>query len=138
PVDQEIARHVRPKGATPWRVPLVPAYEPCTAPNRTHGPPLAFGSCAAPQPASTHLTAGTGDGSPALARSAGFVRLDVRPGTAGAPNDADVFIRFNITNVMRAADLSEYTGELRPELTVRRTDADLGPNIGGPGAGPRS
>ncbi len=31
----------------------------------------------------------------------------------GAPNDADVFIRFSLTNVMRAADLSEYTGELR-------------------------
>ena len=38
----------RPKGASPMRGSLVPAYEPCTAPNRTHGPPLAFPSCAPP------------------------------------------------------------------------------------------
>ena len=35
----------RPKAATPFEVPLVPAYIPCTSPNRTHGPPLASGSC---------------------------------------------------------------------------------------------
>ncbi|PWU20204.1 MAG: hypothetical protein C5B48_12800, partial [Candidatus Rokuibacteriota bacterium] len=39
----------RPKGATPLRVPLVPAAKPCTSPNSTHGAPLAFGSCAPPQ-----------------------------------------------------------------------------------------
>jgi hypothetical protein len=27
---------------------LVPAYAPCTAPDRMHGPPLAFPSCSAP------------------------------------------------------------------------------------------
>ena len=32
----------RPKGATPTRVSLVPAYRQCTSPDRTHGPPLAF------------------------------------------------------------------------------------------------
>jgi len=30
----------RPKGATPLRVSFVPAYQQCTAPNRTHGAPL--------------------------------------------------------------------------------------------------
>src|SRR3954453_15234375 len=35
----------RPKGATPMRTSLAPAYKPCTAPNRTHGPSLAFQSC---------------------------------------------------------------------------------------------
>ena len=39
----------RPKGATPTRVSLVVAYNQCTAPDRTHGPPLAFGSCSNPQ-----------------------------------------------------------------------------------------
>ena len=37
------AGYPRPKGATPTRVPLVPAFNACAAPNRTHGPPLAFG-----------------------------------------------------------------------------------------------
>ena len=42
--------HARPKGATPLRVALVPAYSACASPNRTHGPPLAFPSV---QPAGT-------------------------------------------------------------------------------------
>jgi Tol biopolymer transport system component len=116
--------HIRPKTATPFRVPLVPAAKPCTTPNREHGPPLAFGSCNPPQPGSSYLTAGVGDGSPALARSTGSVRMDVQLGAPGAPEDSDVAIRFSLTNVMRASDLSEYTGELRTELSVRRTDRD--------------
>ena len=136
PADQEIARHVRPKGATPWRVPLVPAYEPCTAPNRTHGPPLAFGSCNPPQPGVHLPDRGRGRREPhACARPSGSVRLDVRLGTAGAPNDADVYIRFSLTNVMRAADLSEYTGELRTELTFATAPTR---EPGGLGVGPRS
>jgi hypothetical protein len=116
--------HIRPKSATPFRVPLVPAAQPCTAPNRQHGPPLAFGSCNPPQPGSSYLTVGVGDGNPALARSTGSVRMDVQLGAPGAPEDSDVAIRFSVTNVMRASDLSEYTGELRSEMTVRRTDRD--------------
>jgi hypothetical protein len=52
------ATHVYPKGATPLRVPFVPAYKQCTAPNRTHGSPLAFASCRPPAPASSFLTVG--------------------------------------------------------------------------------
>ena len=40
-------------------------------------------------------------------------------------------MRFSLTNVMRASDLSEYTGELRSEVTVRRTDRDP-PEFGAP------
>ena len=40
--------YARSKGATPTRVALVPAYAPCTTPNRVHGPPLASGSCNPP------------------------------------------------------------------------------------------
>ena len=116
--------HVRPKGATPFRVPLVPAYQQCTSSNRTHGPPLAFPSCNPPAPHTPRLTIGVGDGSPAFARGSGFVRLDVLVGAPGPPNDSDVNIRVNLTNVMRANDLSEYTGSLRAELAVRRTDRE--------------
>ena len=124
PADTLTDSHIRPKGASPFRVPLVPAAKPCTTPNREHGPPLAFGSCNPPQPGSSYLTAGVGDGSPALARSTGSVRMDVQLGAPGAPEDSDVLLRFSLTNVMRASDLSEYTGELRSEVTVRRTDRD--------------
>ena len=43
----------RPRGATPLRVSLVPAYRACEVANRQHGPPLAFGSCA-PAALETH------------------------------------------------------------------------------------
>ena len=48
----------RPKGATPFRASLVPAYIACASPNRTHGPPLAFASCSPPQQRSAVLTTG--------------------------------------------------------------------------------
>jgi hypothetical protein len=67
-----------------------------------------------------------GDGSPAFSRSVGFVRIAVQVGVPGPPDDSDVELRFRVTNVMRASDLSEYTGELRTELSVRRTDREAG------------
>ena len=53
------------------RVSLVPAYEPCTSPNRTHGPPLAFGSCARPPRHPGQLTVGTPDSNGQGAKSLG-------------------------------------------------------------------
>jgi WD40-like Beta Propeller Repeat len=126
----------RPKGATPMRVSLVPAVEACESPNRVHGPPLEHPSCTPPQPTSPNLTAGVGDGSPALARSIGFARLTV-VGAAGDPDDSDVLVRVSITNVMKASDLSEYEGELRAVLGLRITDR-LNPSssyAGGTGSG---
>jgi len=117
PVDTP-SSFVRPKAAPQIRVALVPAYQPCTAPNREHGPPLAFASCAPPAPQSTRLSVGIGDGNPALANSTGFMRLRVTVG--------DARIRLALTNVMRASDRSDYTGELRGEVTVRRTDREPG------------
>jgi hypothetical protein len=116
--------HVRPAGGSPFRASLVPAFNACAAPNREHGPPLAFGSCTPPAPGSPNLTVGVGDGSPALSRSVGFVRLAVDRGTPGGADDTDVRIRFSLSNVMRASDLSEYTGELRASAQVRLTDRE--------------
>ena len=49
----------RPAGASPLRVSLVPAFERCDAPNRTHGPPLSFGSCAPPDARAGFMTFGS-------------------------------------------------------------------------------
>jgi hypothetical protein len=117
--------HVRPVGATPFRVALVPAFGPCNFPNRKHGPPLAYDSCAPPRTVS-NLTVGVGDGDPSPSRSIGYVRLRVLPGVPGGPDDTDVGIRFSLSNVMRASDLSEYTGELRASAKVRLTDKQAG------------
>src|SRR5262245_32968308 len=79
------ATHPRPKGATPLRVSLVPSYNACTAPNRTHGPPLAFPSCNPPVQTSTNVTVGTPDANGAAANSTGFAKLDVIVGAPGPP-----------------------------------------------------
>ncbi len=119
----------RPKGATPLRVPLVPAYAQCTSPNRQHGPPLAFGSCNPPQLTSGQLTIGTPDANGQAANSAGSVRFGVVVGNPSTPeNEADVEVVVSITDVRNKVGLSDYTGELRMDPGVRMTDRYNGPS----------
>jgi hypothetical protein len=127
------ATHPRPKGATPLRVSLVPSYNACTSPNRTHGPPLAFPSCNPPVQASTAITVGTPDANGAPANSTGFAKLDVIVGAAGPPDDSDVAIQSTISDVRckagttacgnaNAADGADYTGQLQGNATIRISD----------------
>ena len=74
------ATHPRPKGATPIRMSLVPAYAACAAPNRTHGPPLAFASCNPPAQASAQATVGTPDAFGGAANSTSYLLLRAIPG----------------------------------------------------------
>jgi Tol biopolymer transport system component len=115
-----LAPYVRPKSAWRIRVALVPAYRACTAPNRIHGPSLAFGSCAPPAIVSTQLS--VGGATDAAAKSSGLMRVFVVPGSPGPPDDADVQVRLSITNVMGRYDLSDYTGEVQGVLRSRITD----------------
>ncbi len=103
-----INSYPRPKGATPLRASLTTAYNQCTAPNRTHGPPLAFPSCASPQKTSSHLTVGTGDSNGLPARNEGYVTLTTIVGAPGAPDDADVAIQVFMDDVF-----TERIGRLR-------------------------
>ncbi len=122
----------RPKGATPIKVSLVPAYEPCTTPNREHGPPLAFGSCSPPALASHHLTVGTAESNGQPTKSEGTVRLVALPGAPDTPADeADVVVALSITDVRRRADLADYTGGVRATIPIRVTDRDNAPAPGG-------
>jgi TolB protein len=114
------SNHQVPLAANKLRASLVPAFTPCTSPNREHGPPLVGGSCSPPQPRSTYLSLGGGSGSPPS--SVGKVSIRTRLGTPGGADDTDVNLRLRLTNVMRAADLSEYTGEVLVSATVRVTD----------------
>ena len=84
------ATHPRPKGATPLRASLVPAYNACATPNRTHGTPLAFPSCNPPVQTSTSLTIGSPDANGAAANSVGFIKISVIAGAPGLPEDSDV------------------------------------------------
>lgn len=124
--------YARPKGATPIQVRLVPAYEQCTAPNREHGPPLAFGSCNPPELASGQLTVGTADSNARPTKSEGTVRLDALPGAPATPADeADLLLALSITDVRRRSDLEDYTGGVRAVVTVQVTDGDNTPAPGG-------
>jgi Tol biopolymer transport system component len=113
--------YVRPAGATPVRVSLVPAFAQCASSNRTHGPPLAFPSCNPPQPASPNIVVSDGE---RRIGSVGYLRAAVAPGEPGGADDADLRLIFRITNVLNKSDLSDYTGIVQPELVVRLTDRE--------------
>ena len=113
----------RPKGATPLRASLVPAYQACTVPNRVHGPPLASPSCNPPAQTSPNLTVGSPDANGFAANSAMSVRYGVRVGAPATPADeADVTIDVSATDIRKAGDLSDYTGELQAQVSLRITD----------------
>jgi acyl-homoserine lactone acylase PvdQ len=122
----------RPKTASPLRASLVPAYRACSAPNRTHGPPLVFGSCNPPQLRSDYLTVGTADSNGRVTNSVGSVRLDVIVGNPLTPADeADVKEAVSITDVRKQDDLSDYTGQLSATMLARITDRDNDESAGG-------
>jgi hypothetical protein len=124
--------YVRPKGATPLRVPLVPAFAQCTAPNRTHGSPLAFPACRPPAPRSSLLTVGTPDSNGRGANSIGSVLFNVVPGDPATPaNEADVGLSVSLSDVRGSGLLTDYTGEIRQTTTLRITDRRSGPSGNG-------
>ena len=118
-----VSSYARPKGASPFRASLVPAYQPCTAPNRTHGAPLAYSSCNPPVQASSFITVGTPDANGKSASSSGSVKFLAVVGNPSTPaNEADARIQVSITDVRRRSDLSDYAGELQLVPTLRMTD----------------
>jgi len=124
--------YVRPRSASPLRVSLVPSYVRCAAQNRTHGPPLAFGSCNPPSQTSRNVTVGTPDANGAAANSAGFARFWVWPPST-VPDEADFGIEMNLSDIRCGAGTgacgpandrgrADYTGELQIQHLVRLTD----------------
>ena len=124
--------YVRPKGATPFSVPLVIAYQQCTEPNRVHGPPGLGGaatnpSCAPPIQASDHLTVGTYDANQTAVQSKGNVSFRVETGDPSTPADeADVRLHLDMNDVRRQGTLADFAGELTVSVDVRITDRQNG------------
>lgn len=127
------AGHVRPKAAADLQFPLVPAYNACTAPDRLHGPPLAFPSCSPPTQTSPYVTVGTPDVNGAVANMEGVIDLQVEVGDPGAFFDDDVLETITITDVRcnaattacgsaNASGGPDYTGNLLAASTQRTTD----------------
>ena len=101
-------------------MPLVVAYAQCATPTAVHEPTLDFGSCDPVQPLSPRLTVGTDDANGAPTNSSGFVRFRAVTG--------DMNIAASVTDVRNTAGLSDYTGELRGVVALRRTDRQNGDN----------
>ncbi len=134
PAGYQLARdfqpaYVRPRGATPFRAALVPAFKPCTVPNSTHGSPLAFPSCGPPAPglAEPH---GRHAGRQRPAGQLGRLREHeggARPDRNTPADEADAILTVSLTDVRQTVGLGDYTGQLQETATVRITDRASGP-----------
>jgi hypothetical protein len=112
------ASHVRPRGATPFRVSIVPAQARCTSPNGVHEPPLDnVRSCLPPSQTSSVATVGTPDANGFPAQSVGFIRIDVRGGETTAEDDK---VTVEVTDVRDLADpaLDYNPNTTGPDMTL--------------------
>jgi hypothetical protein len=136
------ASHPRPSAASSVRVSLVPAYNQCTATNRTHGPPLGSPSCSPPVQSSASVTVGTTDANGAAASSVGTLRVTTLAGAPGPPEDSDARFVASITDVRckaattacgssNAAGGADYTGQLQAGAIIRVTDHFNGTSAAG-------
>jgi hypothetical protein len=129
PTNAATTGYPRPKGASPFRASLVPAFQQCTSPNRTHGTPLNSPSCAAPNQASGQLTIGSPDANGAAANSISSVTYLVVAGNSGTVADeADVKVKVSAIDVRKKSDLTDYAGQLKGTTSMRVTDRDNGPS----------
>jgi hypothetical protein len=132
---QDVPGFVRPKGATPVRIPFVPAYNQCTgAGNRTHGPPLANPSCNPPVQSSTTLTIGSPDANGAAANFQGSMRYAVVTGNVSTPaNEADVVLTVSMADIRKKSDLTDYTGKVLVTSDMAVSDKYNGTLLNEPG-----
>ena len=121
--------YVRPKGATPIRASLVPAFTECTSANREHGPPLAYPSCNPPVAASSYVTIGTPDSNGGPLNSIGYMKLvGVPDNSSTLADEANAKVIVNITDIRSKPGLGDYAGELEARLPLRLTDRGNGPS----------
>ena len=142
--------YARPVGASPARLPFVPAYKPCTTPNTTH---RGFNqpSCYGPKPESNWLTVGTPDYNGAGANSSGYVRIsafcnggavgEVPPclTTPGDQLDGKIVLTMSDVRCQGVSTgctgaLADYTALLWFFADFRVTDKNNGPTGVGPSA----
>jgi hypothetical protein len=132
--------YVRPKGASPTRIPMVPIFERCDwegggrRSDTVHGGGLRnsagnpLRACTNPEQVSGTLTIGTPDANGKQANSVGTLAYTTIVGNPATPqNEADVRIDFDLTDVRLQGSLADYPGELQLNLDSRITDRNNGP-----------
>ncbi len=120
---RDVTGYPRPKGATPTRVALVPAYQPCASPNREHAPSLSFPSCAPPAMSSAVLTVGTPDANGFAANFSGFVSYGVVSGDpATVLDEADVRLVTSLSDIRNNPSGTDYVGRVLVTADVQITD----------------
>ena len=142
-----LATHPRPGGGSPIRVPLVPSFKQCLAPNSTHFGPLEFPSCTSPSLESSMLTTGTTGAQTGFGKLTVFCTDGQMPPCT--PNDGfdteDIKVNSSGTDVRCAvggvpgctAPGADYTGQLLGQSIIRITDHSNGlpPTVCTNGAG---
>jgi hypothetical protein len=130
----DVSGYPRPKGATPTRLSLVPAYQRCTTPNSTHGGPLASPSCAPPQMSSSVLTIGTPDANGFTTNFSGSVRFIVVVGDPATELDeADVKLVVSLTDIRNNPSGTDYVGRVLATADLQITDQNNAPETPAPG-----
>jgi len=142
-----MASHDHPLGASPIRVPLVPAFKACTSANSTHGLPLNFPSCNPPVPGSSTVKMGAGSigqawlivcdtnaTAPSCNESAPGFTSSMRPDVRifGAARDIQCRLTGTPSACANAGDDYNPNGAAGPYTTVPTTALALG-NDGKPG-----
>jgi hypothetical protein len=127
-----LAVHPRPGGGTPFRVPLVPAYDQCTiaAQNSNHVAPLALDSCSPPDERSPIVTRGTAGAANGTMRMTVFCTNGAAPPCAAQTGDqedirwtySDADVRCKAVTPNCSAVGADYTGSVIVSTRLRLTD----------------
>lgn len=131
---RDVVAFARPRGATPTRVSLVPAFNQCTSANRAHGAPLSFPSCSPPQQSSSVLTIGSPDANGTQTNFTGVVRFTTMVGNpATEASESDVGIQVTLTDIRNNPSLTDYVGRLLVQADLQITDNGNAPETPEPG-----
>jgi hypothetical protein len=119
----------RPRGATPLRIPLIPAMKQCTTATTAHRGSISNPSCFSPQPESAYLTVGSPEYNGVGANSQGSFLMSVR---STPPEDALITVSLSdvrcrgTTGSCANGPLSDYSGNLLFYAPFRITDKNNG------------
>jgi hypothetical protein len=124
---RDVQGFVRPKGATPFSLALVPAYAPCTVPTRKHQGGITANSCNPVVRSSSVLTVGTPD-APSngfVANFFGSMRYDAIAGvTTTDADEADVRIKVSLADIRNNPSGTDYVGRVLLSHTLQIVDTN--------------